>query len=145
METGTIVRFDGIKGYGFIAPDAGGEDVFLHASILDDSLKEVLRGGMRVEFEATPGTQGTKAMSVHLLGTPSHASTVESSAGAAQTSEVYNRRDDDELCDVLSTTEFAQKITDVLIEAAPSMTGGQILQVRRQLVAFAQRHGWVET
>ncbi|CAM04684.1 putative cold-shock DNA-binding protein [Saccharopolyspora erythraea NRRL 2338] len=149
MKTGTVVRFDGIKGYGFIAPDAGGEDVFLHASILDEELKEVLRGGMRVEFEAVPGNQGTKAMTVNLLGAATRTppplepeASAKAEAGAA--SRQHEERADDEMCDVLPTAEFAQKITDVLIEAAPSMTGGQILQARKQLVAFAQRHGWVE-
>ncbi|MBB5152489.1 cold-shock protein [Saccharopolyspora phatthalungensis] len=140
METGTIVRFDGIKGYGFIEPDSGGEDVFLHASILDDAVKQVLRGGMRVGYASAPSGQGTKALAVQLLGATSPAPT----AVQAPSPERPVRREDDELCDVLRETEFAQKITDVLIEAAPSMTGSQILQVRKQLVTFAQRHGWVE-
>ncbi|MGW3471628.1 cold-shock protein [Saccharopolyspora sp. NPDC000995] len=137
MKTGTIVKYDGTRGFGFIEPDAGGEDVFLHASILDEQLKQVLQGGMRVQFEATPSNQGTKAVAVRLLGAVSQ-------TPVSQVLNVKQERDDEELCEVLSAAEFSQKITDVLIEAAPSMTGGQILQVRRQLVAFAQRNGWVE-
>ncbi|MGI8306511.1 cold-shock protein [Saccharopolyspora sp. ASAGF58] len=138
MKTGTIVKYDGTRGFGFIEPDAGGEDVFLHASILDEQLKQVLQGGMRVQFEAASSNQGTKAVAVRLLGAVSQ-------TPAPQILPVKQQeRDDEELCEVLSAAEFSQKITDVLIEAAPSMTGGQILQVRSQLVAFAQRNGWVE-
>ncbi|MEV0705533.1 cold shock domain-containing protein [Saccharopolyspora sp. NPDC050389] len=135
VETGKIVKYDETRGFGFIAPDSGGEDVFLHASILDEELKQNLRGGMRVGFEAMPGTQGTKAVAVHPLGAASQ---------AAEVADETRRGDDDELCDVLPVAEFSQQITDVLIETAPSLTGGQILQVRKRLVAFAQSNGWVE-
>lgn len=135
VETGKIVKYDDVRGFGFIEPDAGGEDVFLHASILDEQLKQVLRGGMRVGFEAMPGAQGTKAVAVRLLGAASQ---------AAEVTDAARGQDDDEMCDVLPVAEFTQKITDVLIEAAPDMTGGQILAVRKQFVAFAQRNGWVE-
>jgi cold shock protein len=142
VNTGTIVRFDGTQGYGFITPDSGGEDVFLHASVLDDSVKGLVRGGMRVEFEAAKSERGLKALQVHVLDDIEDASavsypTAKSSAGSAA-------REDDELCDVLPSAEFSQKITDVLIDVAPSVTGSQIVQVRQRLVAFAKRHGWVD-
>ncbi|PKW17996.1 putative cold-shock DNA-binding protein [Saccharopolyspora spinosa] len=138
MQTGTIVKYDGIKGFGFIEPDIGGEDVFLHASILGEELKHVLRGGTRVQFEAAPGNQGTKAVAVRLLSVVSQTSVAQAAADDRKSSS------DDELCEVLTPVEFTQNITDVLIGAVPDMTGGQILQVREQLVAFARRHGWVE-
>ncbi len=138
VETGTIVKYDGTKGFGFIEPDTGGEDVFLHASILNEELKQVLRGGTRVQFEAAPGSQGKKAVAVRLLGAVSQASVAQVAADGR------NSGSDDELCEVLTPAEFTQNITDVLIEVVSDMTGGQILQVREQLVAFARRHGWVE-
>ena len=36
MLTGKVIRFDDVRGYGFIAPDGGGEDVFVHANVLGD-------------------------------------------------------------------------------------------------------------
>lgn len=138
MKTGTIVKYDGIKGFGFIEPDTGGDDVFLHASILGEQLKQVLRGGTRVQFEAAPGNQGTKAVAVRLLGAVAQASVAQVAADGRMSAS------DDDLCDVLTPVEFTENVTNVLIEAAPDMTGGQILQVREQLVAFARRHGWVE-
>jgi CspA family cold shock protein len=66
MITGKVVRFDEVRGYGFIAPDGGGEDVFVHANVLGDD-KYVIGPGLRVEFEATDGDRGPKAYAVHLL------------------------------------------------------------------------------
>lgn len=66
MLTGKVVRFDEVRGYGFIAPDGGGEDVFVHANVLGDD-KYVFGPGLRVEFEVTDGDRGPKAHAVHLL------------------------------------------------------------------------------
>jgi cold shock protein len=66
MLTGKVIRFDEVRGYGFIAPDGGGEDVFVHANVLGDD-KYVFGPGLRVEFEATDGDRGPKAHTVYLL------------------------------------------------------------------------------
>ena len=66
MRTGKVIRFDEVRGYGFIAPDGGGEDVFVHANVLGDD-KYVFGPGLRVEFEATDGDRGPKAYTVNLL------------------------------------------------------------------------------
>jgi cold shock protein len=66
MLTGKVIRFDEVRGYGFIAPDGGGEDIFVHANVLGDD-KYVFGPGLRVEFEATDGDRGPKAYAVHLL------------------------------------------------------------------------------
>ena len=66
MLTGKVIRFDEVRGYGFIAPDGGGEDVFVHANVLGDD-KYVFGPGLRVEFEAADGDRGPKAYAVHLL------------------------------------------------------------------------------
>ena len=66
MLTGKVIRFDEVRGYGFIAPDGGGEDVFVHANVLGDD-KYVFGPGLRVEFEAADGDRGPKAYLVNLL------------------------------------------------------------------------------
>ncbi|MFB6816507.1 cold-shock protein [Streptomyces sp. NPDC056347] len=133
MVSGRVVRFDGARGYGFIAPDHGGEDVFLH---VNDMLipESYVHTGTAVEFEIEDGERGLKASSVRLA---------EGATGkpAAVPQAVS---DDDALCDVLSAAEFTRAVTDVLLESAPTLTGTQILQVRRSLLQFAKNHGWTE-
>lgn len=51
MATGTVKWFDAKKGYGFVTPDLGPRDVFVHASALRRSRIEALAEGERVEFE----------------------------------------------------------------------------------------------
>ncbi|WP_143665283.1 cold-shock protein, partial [Streptomyces cacaoi] len=65
MAAGRVVRFDGARGYGFIAPEHGGEDVFLHANdlLVPESL---VHAGVAVEFEIEDGDRGLKASSVRL-------------------------------------------------------------------------------
>src|SRR5215468_6950013 len=65
VVVGKIVRFDRGRGYGFIAPDHGGEDVFVHAKDLD-GLSEVPTG-TRVKFSVADGERGLKAYGVRLI------------------------------------------------------------------------------
>ncbi len=126
VVTGRIVRFDDVRGYGFIAPDDGGEDVFVHANDLRDE-KYRYRAGLRVGFEVEDGDRGLKASDVHLLEQP-------------------KRRADDEeiMCDVLSYADFSQELTEALLDGAPTLTGAQLVQVRRRVMELVQHHNWVE-
>jgi CspA family cold shock protein len=60
VSTGTVVSFDRIKGYGFVAPDVGGEDVFIHVNDLNDlhGDKALLGPGCLVEFRLEEGDRG---------------------------------------------------------------------------------------
>ncbi len=58
MATGQIKWFDARKGFGFIAPDLGPGDVFVHASALVAAGLETLVPGQRLEFELTQGGDG---------------------------------------------------------------------------------------
>ncbi|MCS6969550.1 MAG: cold shock domain-containing protein [Planctomycetota bacterium] len=66
MPTGTVIRFDKRRGYGFIQPDDHGEDVFVHQNnIIMDGFR-YLEAGERVQFEMEVGEKGMKAVSVML-------------------------------------------------------------------------------
>ena len=64
--TGKIIRFDPVRGYGFAAPDTGGEDVFVHANDLEVD-KELIVPGVAVEFTLGEGERGLKASHVRTL------------------------------------------------------------------------------
>ncbi|SHN55384.1 cold shock protein (beta-ribbon, CspA family) [Geodermatophilus obscurus] len=69
MPQGTVKWFDAEKGFGFIAPDDGGRDVFVHFSaIADEGGFRTLDEGQQVEFEASEGQRGPQADSVRPLG-----------------------------------------------------------------------------
>lgn len=140
VATGTIVRFSATNGYGFITPDDGGEDVFVHASLLSPEFRNDLPIGSRVEFRAVDSDRGPKAVGVNVIEVPS---TAHREKTAEQRSAAVDR-DDDQLCDVISAGQFAQKVTEILIEVAPQVTGAQINQIRQRLLAFGRRHGWIE-
>jgi cold shock CspA family protein len=66
---GTVRWFNAEKGFGFIEPDEGGDDVFVHFSaIVDDGGYRSLDEGQRVEYTASPGQRGLQADSVQPLG-----------------------------------------------------------------------------
>lgn len=58
LVTGTVKWFNDAKGFGFITPDAGGEDLFAHFSSISMQGFKTLREGQRVSFEVTTGNRG---------------------------------------------------------------------------------------
>ena len=63
-KTGTIIYFNADKGYGFITPDEGGKDVFVHFSAITSEGFKTLAEGARVEFEPAEGEKGPEARNV---------------------------------------------------------------------------------
>ncbi|WP_344918916.1 cold shock domain-containing protein [Streptosporangium oxazolinicum] len=142
MAVGTILRFDEVRGYGFIAAVGGGEDVFFHANDFGES-RHVVQPGLRVEYEVMEGERGLKVSTVSLLDPPPARRPVAAVAPSATVSS-QELGDDDGVCDVLSAKSFSGAVTELLIEHAPTLTGAQIGQVRHRLLAFARSHGWVD-
>jgi CspA family cold shock protein len=68
MTTGTVKWFDDAKGYGFIAPEDGSKDVFVHHSNIVGTGFKSLTGGARVTFELREGQKGPEATDVTPVG-----------------------------------------------------------------------------
>ncbi|MER5627774.1 cold shock domain-containing protein [Streptosporangium sp. NPDC002544] len=157
MVTGKVISFDEFRGFGFIAPDPGGEDVFMHVNDLDGD-KRLISVDTRVEFLVENGGKGLKASRVRVLDrpgglnfplssiprpTPTPASIVTASREPA-TSTPDRQGNDAGFCDVLSVKDLTREITEAVLAAVPTMTAEQILSVRKCLVELAQTHGWVD-
>lgn len=64
MQTGIVKWFNDTKGYGFITPDGGGEDLFAHFSEIKASGFKTLKENQRVSFEVTTGPKGKQAANI---------------------------------------------------------------------------------
>jgi CspA family cold shock protein len=64
LATGSVKWFSNQKGFGFIIPDDGGNDLFVHHSNIDADGYRTLNEGQKVEFEAAEGRKGPEALNV---------------------------------------------------------------------------------
>jgi CspA family cold shock protein len=67
MAVGTVKWFNATKGFGFITPDGGGEDLFVHQSEIQMQGYRELAEGQRVEFDVKQGQKGQQASGVRAV------------------------------------------------------------------------------
>lgn len=92
---------------------------------------------MRVSYEVVQSERGLKVASVVLEAAPPASS-------RTVPSRPQPLSDEDGECDVLAVEQFDSAVTELLLANVPTMTGGQIVEARRALVAMARQYGWVE-
>ena len=66
MTIGTVKFFNATKGFGFIAPEDGGKDVFVHATAVEAAGLRSLSEGQKVSFDIQPDARGAKATNLKL-------------------------------------------------------------------------------
>lgn len=123
MVTGKVVRFDEVRGYGFVTPEGGGEDVFVHVNDLDVD-KRLIAPGAVVEFVIEDGDRGPKASNVRIVrNAPTVARDVE-----------Y----------LEFSLEFREELTEALLTSVPSLTAEQVVQVRKTVLDLVRERGWLD-
>lgn len=67
MATGTVKWFNDEKGFGFIAPDDGGDDLFAHFSAININGFKSLKEGQKISFEVAQGPKGRQAANIQIV------------------------------------------------------------------------------
>ena len=67
MTTGTMKFFNAGKGFGFVAPEGGAKDVFVHVSAVEAAGMRILSEGQRISFDIEPDTKGSKAVNLKAI------------------------------------------------------------------------------
>jgi cold shock protein len=67
MAIGTVKFFNTSKGFGFISPEDGGKDVFVHATAVEMAGMRALAEGQKISFDVQPDAKGTKAVNLQAV------------------------------------------------------------------------------
>lgn len=147
LTLGKVLRFDEVKGYGFIAPKEGGDDVFMHANDLLDE-KFLYQEGSEVEFFLQMGEKGPKASEIRLVYQPSsHRVTRGAEVDSAPTERrpVFLSDTDDDALEAgpQDAARFRADLTEALLERADTLTAAQVKEVRGIVVELAKSRRWI--
>jgi len=155
VATGVVVRFDSRRGYGFLAPDDGGEDVFVHQNNINMEGFRHLQVGERVSYELEVGEKGMKAVSVTLLEPRAprapRSQDGEGEQGArgsrngngrsrrdSDSSERWSERDDDDQAAALDKLRRKQERLISLLVEKGLLTPGEIDGLETQAAAAGE-------
>lgn len=83
MPTGTVKWFNNAKGFGFILPEDGGEDLFAHYSSIEMDGYKTLKAGQAVTFELVQGQKGLHATRIKVVELAQNSSAANSQSGSA--------------------------------------------------------------
>ena len=67
MATGTVIWFNDAKGFGFITPDGGGDDLFAHFTAIQSAGFKTLKENQKVSFDVTTGPKGKQASNIQVV------------------------------------------------------------------------------
>ncbi|MGZ8176334.1 cold-shock protein [Williamsia sp. SKLECPSW1] len=155
--SGTVVHYDPNRGFGFLAPESGGADVFVHINDLDVDESD-LKPGARVEFEVEDTDRGSKAVNVSVTG----AAPASASTGGRDRRDDHRERPQRDRGDrgdnrdrdrgrrpargsdgPTDATGLSEELTELLLDASGTLTASQIIAIRRRVIDFAVARGWV--
>lgn len=149
MVQGKVIRFDEVRGYGFVAPDTGGDDVFIHVNDLEFDKRHLAVGAV-VDFTVEDGDRGLKASGVTLVApapVPALAAAGIGAGGPGTPAPAFLPPLPDAALrpegEAPSERELAVEVTEVLLAGVPTLTAEQVLATRGAFVAVARSHGWV--
>jgi|SRR5947209_12969775 len=143
LMIGTIVRYEESRGYGFVAPDEGGEDVFIHANDLS-SVSSAVGPGTRLAFRVVNSARGPKALDVQVLTRSESSDRGAGSPPARTATGGSGSANAEDLCEVLPERRFLSEVTELILSADGTVTATQLLAIRAALSTFAKAYGWVE-
>ncbi|MDL9935495.1 cold shock domain-containing protein [Gordonia sp. ABSL1-1] len=158
--SGKVVHYDTNRGFGFLAPESGGADVFLHINDIDID-ENSLKPGAKVSFDIEETDRGAKAINVAVT---EEAPADESFGGGRGRRDDHHGgrghdrggRDDRGSRDdrgprrgrasgggSLDAAAFTEELTELLLDSSDDLTAGQIVAIRRRVTDFAVGRGWV--
>jgi CspA family cold shock protein len=143
VARGTLNNFDASSGYGYITPDDGGAEVFVHADEFGGQ-GDLPPTGTRLKFSTIPGTHGPKAYNVMILSAGNPARAPDRKPESSESDVLYSSAAAaDPNSGSLATVEYADEVIGILSAVFRDVTAAQLATVSSRLVGKAVRRGWV--